>query len=85
MATVTLINDFHGTSANVRPILIKDGRFSGYHKISRKTAMRLRNELCGINGCVCGGKFGERGGVYLNVVNEDYDRNYIIDMRCSSI
>ena len=47
--------------------------------------MRLRNELCGANGCACSGNFGERGGVYLSVVNEDYDRNYIIDMRDNNI
>ena len=27
----------------------------------------------------------ERGGAYLAVVNEDYERNYIIDMRSSNV
>lgn len=85
MTTITLTNDFHNTSANVRPTLIKDGRYAGYYKISRKTAMRLRNELCGNSECTCGGTFGQRGGAYLDVVNEDYDRNYIISMRSSNI
>lgn len=85
MTTITLTNDFHNTSANVRPIIIKDGRFAGYYKISRKTAMRLRNELCGSSDCTCGGTFGQRGGAYLDVVNEDCDRNYIINMRSSNI
>lgn len=81
---VTLTNDFHGTSATVRPVAITEGRFAGMHKISRKTAMRLRAELC-VSGCTCGGNFGERGGAHLAVVNEDYDRNYIIDMRASNV
>lgn len=85
MTTITLTNDFHNTESNVRPVAIKDGRFSGYHRISRKTALRLRNELCGIEGCVCGGTFGERGGVRLDIVNEDYDRNYIINIKSSNI
>lgn len=85
MTTITLTNDFHNTSATVRPSLIKDGRFAGYHKISRKTALRLRNELCGISGCSCGGNFGERGGAHIDVINEDYDRNYIVDLKRSHI
>ena len=82
---VTLTNDFHNTSAVVRPVAIADGRFAGKHMITRKTAMRLRNALCGSAGCTCGGNFGERGGAHLAVVNEDYDRNYIIDMSASNI
>ncbi|MDP2026467.1 hypothetical protein [Sulfuriferula sp.] len=78
--TYTLTNSFHNTSATVRPVAITEGRFAGMHKISRKTALRLRNELCGIEGCTCGGNFGERGGIVLDVANEDYDRNYIVDL-----
>jgi hypothetical protein len=82
---VTITNDFHGTSATVRPVLIETGRFAGMYKISRRTALRLRTELCGSTGCTSGGNFGERGGANLAVVNEDYDRNYIIDMRASNV
>ena len=78
--TYTLSNSFHNTIATVRPIAITEGRFAGMHKISRKTALRVRAELCGVSGCTCGGNFGERGGVILDVVNEDYDRNYIVDL-----
>lgn len=85
MKTITLTNNFHNTEAKVRPIEIKDGRFVGFDKISRKTALRLHRELCGIDGCVCGGTFGERGGVHLDVINEDCDRNYIISMSSSNI
>lgn len=82
---VTLTNSFHGTSVTVRPVAITEGRFAGMHKISRRTALRLRGELCGCAGCTCGGNFGERDGAHLAVVNEDYDRNYIIDMRASNV
>jgi len=78
--TYTLTNSFHNTSSRVRPVAITAGRFAGMHKISRKTALRLRAELCGSADCTCGGKFGERGGVILDVTNEDYDRNYIVDL-----
>ena len=82
---VTLTNNFHNTSATVRPIPITEGRFAGMHKISRKTALRLRRELCGSSDCTSGGNFGERRGAYLAVVNQDYDGNYIIDMRASNV
>ena len=80
MKTITLSNDFHHTYASVRPVAITDGRFAGMYKISRNTALRLRSKLCGSPGCTCGGNFGERGGIILDVVNEDYDRNYIVDL-----
>lgn len=78
--TYTLSNSFHNTSANVRPTAITEGRYVGLHKISRKTALRLCSELCGITGCVCGGTFGERGGVIFDVTHEDCDGNYIVDL-----
>jgi hypothetical protein len=85
MKKITLTNDFHNTEATVIPQLITEGRNKGLYKISRKTALRLRSKLCGNSDCTCGGNFGERGGAYLNVVNEDYDRNYIIDLGGSNI
>jgi hypothetical protein len=84
MKTITLTNDFHNSSAAVRPVAITEGRFAGMHKISRKTALRLRSELCGVSGCTCGGNFGERGGVLLDVVNADYGRSYIVDLSRSN-
>jgi len=45
--------------------------------------LRLRRDLCGSPGCQCGGQFGERGGAYLQVIGEDYDRNVIVDLRGS--
>jgi hypothetical protein len=85
MKKITLSNEFHSTEATVIPQLIADGRFKGYYKISRKVAMRLRNELCGMSDCSCGGNFGERGGNRLDVCNEDSERNYIIDMSTSHV
>lgn len=83
---IILTNDFHRTSAAVIPQPIAAGRFAGYHKISRRTALRLRAQLCGNRvECTCGGNFGERGGAHLDVCNEDYDDNYIIDLRASNI
>ena len=81
----TLTNNFHNTEATISPVEIKEGRFAGYHKVSRATMMRARRTLCGVSGCQCGGQFGERGGAYLNVINEDSDRNLIVDMKASHV
>ena len=82
---VTLTNEFHGTEVTISPVEIKEGRFAGYHKVSRETVVRARRTLCGISGCQCGGQFGERGGAYLRVVNEDFNRNLIVDMKASHV
>lgn len=78
--TYTLSNEFHHTEATVRPVEITEGRFKGYHRITKSTARRLRNALCGVSGCTCGGNFGERGGAYLEVINQDWEGNYIVDL-----
>lgn len=80
MRTITLTNDFHGTEARVIPRLIAEGRWAGFYRISRRTALRLRATLCGAHEYCCSGTFGDRGGVRLELVNEDYDRSYIVDM-----
>ena len=85
MGVIVLTNSFHRTSAGVRPILITEGRFRGYYRISRRVAMRLRSTLCGADDCTCGGNFGERGGPWLYLYNEDADRNYIIDLAASNL
>jgi hypothetical protein len=81
--TITLSNSFHSTRARVIPQAIADGPYKGYHSISRKTQMRIRKALCGNDGCVCGGTFGERDGYHLAVAGSDYDRNIIVDLRAS--
>jgi len=75
---VTLTNEFHNTEARVRPVPITAGRFAGLHKISRRTALRLKAALCPSQDCLCGGTFGERGGERLEVMNEDQERAYIV-------
>jgi hypothetical protein len=85
MKTITLTNDYHNTSSGVRPVAITSGRFAGMHKISRRSALRLRASLCGIEGCTCSGTFGERGGTRLDVVTEDYERNYIVYLSRSHV
>ena len=56
MKNITLTNDFHNSKSNVR---INDG---GKETIlSRSVAGRVRRDLCGINGCTCGGVLGQRG------------------------
>ncbi|MBI5056973.1 MAG: hypothetical protein HZB61_10205 [Nitrospirae bacterium] len=83
MKKITLSNEFHNTEATVIPQEITEGRFKGFHMISRATARKLKNKLCGSTDCTCGDSFGSRGGVHLDVINEDYDRSYIIDLRSS--
>ena len=73
MTIITLTNNFHGTTATVRPIPERQG--VGY--ISRRTVLRLRRALCGISGCMCGGQFGERDG-HLDVINQTSDRGYLV-------
>lgn len=50
---ITLTNDFHGTSVNLRP--------DGAGQLSVSQVARARRTLCGVKGCTCGGDLGERG------------------------
>jgi hypothetical protein len=50
---VTLRNDFHGTSARVKPT---DGLY-----LSPRQVKRARDKLCGVSECVCSGRLGTRG------------------------
>ena len=83
LTKITLRNSFHGTEASLRPMPIRNGRWAGLHRISRRTALRLHKELCGHSDCTCGDTFGARDGQYLSVVNEDWDNSYIIDLAAS--
>ena len=81
MPKILLSNDFLGTEATVRPVPITDGRFAGYYKVSQRVANRLRNALCGSRDCICGDTFGSRGGPYIiEVINQDYNGNYIVQL-----
>jgi hypothetical protein len=48
---ITLRNDFHGTLV----------RIVGIRPIRAATIDRIRDRLCGVSGCRCGGLIGERG------------------------
>lgn len=78
MKTIELSNDFHCTEAGVRPILVREGPYKGTHRIAARTIRRLRQELCGADGCTCGGNLGERGGVRLSVIGESYGTLYVM-------
>lgn len=84
MKKITLANDFHNTEATVIPQLITEGRNKGYYRISRATAHKLHDKLCGSANCTCGDTFGARGiqpgDTAMQLVNEDTDRNYIVDL-----
>ena len=80
MPKILLINDFHGTEATVRPVPITDGRFAGYYKVSQRVSKRLHNALCGSRDCTCGDTFGARVGPYIEVINQDYNGNYIVQL-----
>lgn len=77
---LTLTNDYHDTEAAVSPRLITQGRYKGYSRISRETARRLHNELCGSHDCTCGDTFGGRGRQThrIEIINMDYYDGYIV-------
>ena len=95
MKTLTLTNDFHQTSATIRPTEITAEmvshadrtsaltlqRYIGKYLITRRQAKRAKKALCGMRDCCCGGQFGDRGSAqYFSVLNETYNRDYVIDI-----
>jgi hypothetical protein len=50
--TITLNNDFHGTSVNLR---------ANGDRLSAGQVAKARRTLCGVAGCRCSGKTGMRG------------------------
>ena len=61
MQTVTLTNDFHGTSVNLRCEVL-----SHIHNVSTiypsaGQVKKSKAALCGIAGCTCSGEDGTRG------------------------
>ena len=61
MITITLKNDFHNSTAKFRINSDKETL------LNRSTVLRIRNKLCGIKGCCCGGVLGQRGNQGLNI------------------
>ena len=63
---LVLKNDFHGTEAVVR--------ING-NRLTVRQLNRLHEQLCGIEGCTCGGYAGERGRQrYL--LDYEYNRQF---------
>ncbi len=66
MTTITLKNNFHNTSVNLR--------VSG-EKLSAPQVKRARRALCGISGCTCGNELGQRGPQEVDI-EIIYDNRY---------
>jgi hypothetical protein len=50
---ITMTNNYHGTSVRLR--------VKPWGRLSLGQVARARRELCGVEGCTCGGSLGERG------------------------
>lgn len=61
MQTITLVNEFHGTTREVK-----------VGPISAATARRIHDDLCGSKSCKCGNGLGERGKAIGGHVEVDY-------------
>jgi hypothetical protein len=62
---LTLTNDFHNTSANLRATVL----WHGMHCEVSLTAHQMKRaarKLCGVTGCTCGGPAGIRGRQEFN-------------------
>jgi hypothetical protein len=68
---ITLVNDFHGTKVEVWPQVVDDHAV----RFSAGQVSRCRRELCGVEGCTCGGFLGERwrGSGYADLFAPDTD------------
>ena len=82
MKTITLSNNFHNTEAHLVPQPITNGQYKGYFSVTRKVALRVAKQLCPHADCTCGGNFGERGGTPLYVVEDLYERGFIVSPTC---
>lgn len=61
--SVTLRNDFHGSTATVRP--------DAAGRVSARAAKAALRKLCGMSDCECGGIRGRQDVI----VDTDYDRD----------
>ena len=66
---IKLTNDFHGTTATIRPHTIGQ-TFLG---LNRAAVRRIKSKLCGVAKCTCGDALGARGGIRLDLI--EIDRN----------
>lgn len=67
-----LTNDFHNTATAV---VATNG------KINARQARRAWHNLCGIDGCTCGGPAGERGGNWFVRQADAYGETYNVEAR----
>lgn len=78
---VKLTNDFHNTSVTLHLKGSAEDMRCGMY-LSDHQIKRARKTLCGVKGCTCGGKVGERGKQNIDVAYEYdgmiyvYDRNF---------
>jgi len=77
---VTLTNNFHNSEVSLRLELMESGKYKGFYKVSPNQTKQAYNKLCGISGCTCGDTFGSRGGIHLELINQDYDNNYYVQI-----
>ena len=60
MALITLTNDFHTSSVNIRCRVVDSyGTFTAYPNASQ--IKRAKKALCGVSGCCCSRDDGTRG------------------------
>lgn len=61
-------NDYHGTRsfARARRVGLNSGREC--RAITARVMRRVHRDLCGVDGCTCGGLRGEQGGTLDNIV-----------------
>ena len=66
---ITISNSFHRTEVTLS--------VPWHCRLSRYQIRRARRELCGVDGCQCGGVLGERGqqepGLRIDIVGNDRD------------
>lgn len=63
MNTITLYNDFHSTSVNLK----MKSAFP-----TKSQVKRAKKTLCGISGCTCSGIMGMRGAQEVKIIGQEY-------------
>jgi hypothetical protein len=66
MRNITLTNDFHGTSVNLRCEVLSHIYHTSTAYLSVGQIKKAKKELCGTSGCTCSNDAGIRGPQELN-------------------
>jgi hypothetical protein len=66
MQNITLTNDFHNTSVNLRCEVLSHIHNVSTAYLSAGQVKKAKRELCGIAGCTCSGEAGTRGRQEFN-------------------